>query len=193
MLYFFDTEFLDDGDRIDLISIGLVAEDGRELYACSLDAQLHRCHGNSHDGESDDWMLKNVMAKLPGYADPAWMYKRQIRTAVLDFMLASRGRGEWGSADPHPERPTIDGKKPEIWGYYSSYDWVAFCQLFGRMIDLPPQLPKFCRDLKQLSVDLGSPEHPPKPSGAHNALEDARWNKELYELLMAKKLEKESR
>ena len=35
MRIFYDTEFLDDGKTIDLISIGMVAEDGRELYAVS--------------------------------------------------------------------------------------------------------------------------------------------------------------
>ena len=33
MRYFYDTEFLEDGETIDLISIGIVAEDGREYYA----------------------------------------------------------------------------------------------------------------------------------------------------------------
>ena len=33
--YFFDTEFYEDGKTIDLISIGIVAEDGREFYAVS--------------------------------------------------------------------------------------------------------------------------------------------------------------
>lgn len=42
MRYFFDTEFHEDGQTIDLISIGIVAEDGREFYAVSRDAQLHR-------------------------------------------------------------------------------------------------------------------------------------------------------
>src|SRR4051812_11038169 len=33
MKYFYDTEFLEDGQTIELISIGIVAEDGREYYA----------------------------------------------------------------------------------------------------------------------------------------------------------------
>lgn len=33
MKYFLDTEFHEDGKTIDLISIGIVAEDGREYYA----------------------------------------------------------------------------------------------------------------------------------------------------------------
>ena len=36
MRIFYDTEFLEDGKTIDLISIGMVAEDGREYYAVVL-------------------------------------------------------------------------------------------------------------------------------------------------------------
>ena len=31
MRYFYDTEFIEDGTTIELVSIGVVAEDGREL------------------------------------------------------------------------------------------------------------------------------------------------------------------
>lgn len=33
MRIYYDCEFLEDGNTIDLISMGMVAEDGRELYA----------------------------------------------------------------------------------------------------------------------------------------------------------------
>ena len=36
MKYFYDTEFIEDGSTIELISIGVVAEDGREYYAVSV-------------------------------------------------------------------------------------------------------------------------------------------------------------
>lgn len=35
--YFYDTEFIEDGQTIELVSIGIVAEDGREYYAVSTD------------------------------------------------------------------------------------------------------------------------------------------------------------
>ena len=35
MRYFYDTEFIDNGRTIELISIGVAAEDGREYYAIS--------------------------------------------------------------------------------------------------------------------------------------------------------------
>lgn len=39
--------------------------------------------------------------------------------------------------------------KIEFYGYYSDYDWVCFCWLFGRMVDLPKGFPMYCIDLKQ--------------------------------------------
>lgn len=178
MLYFMDSEFHEDGKTIDLISIGIVAEDGRELYACSLDAELHRC---------GEWLKDNVLRQLPPYSSSAWMRRNEIKLAVLDFVLAPLPFQP--GAATH-ERATRDGKKIEFFAYYADYDWVAFCQLFGRMIDLPPQFPQWCRDLKQLSSALGNPKHPPQEKGEHNALEDARWNRDLYKYLMELRGEK---
>ncbi len=39
---------------------------------------------------------------------------------------------------------------PEFYAYYADYDWVVFCWLFGKMIDLPEGFPMYCRDLKQV-------------------------------------------
>jgi 3' exoribonuclease, RNase T-like len=39
---FYDTEFIEDGRTIDLISIGMVAEDGREYYAVNRDMIVRR-------------------------------------------------------------------------------------------------------------------------------------------------------
>jgi hypothetical protein len=154
MKYFIDTEFYEDGTTIDLISIAIVADDGREFYACSQEAQLHRV---------SDWVRENVLPTLPPYGDPAWMTREMMRRAIRAFILK--------------------GEKPAFWAYYADYDWVVLCQLFGTMMDLPEDFPKFCMDLKQLSVSVGNPKHPPSPQGEHNALEDARWNRDLYKFL----------
>lgn len=156
MREFLDTEFDEDGKTIELISIALVAEDGREFYACSTEVDLTRV---------SPWVRDNVLPHLPPVGDPRWMPRAQIRDGVRRHIETSL-------------------TKPEFWAYYADYDWVAFCQLFGRMIDLPKGWPMFCRDLKQLSVDVGSPRHPAQDGQAHNALEDARWNKKLYDYLM---------
>jgi hypothetical protein len=55
MRYFFDTEFIEDGKTIDLISIGIVAEDGRELYLIS----------NEYDeSKASDWVKENVLKHI---------------------------------------------------------------------------------------------------------------------------------
>jgi len=153
--YFFDTEFQDDGDTIDLISIGIVSENRREFYAVSTEARLHRC---------EPWLREHVLPQLPPYSDPSWMTRAQIKEGIMRFIG--------------------DDRMPQFYAYYADYDWVAFCHLFGKMIDLPHFFPKFCMDLKQISEMVGSPTHPKQAKGEHNALDDARWNRDLHDFLM---------
>lgn len=42
-----------------------------------------------------------------------------------------------------------DRANTQFYAYYADYDWVAFCWLFGKMIDLPKGFPMYCIDLKQ--------------------------------------------
>jgi hypothetical protein len=152
MRYWFDTEFIERPCTIDLVSIGIVAEDGRELYAESHETDWK---------QADDWLLTNVKAHLRGPA----MSREDIRDNVLRFVG--------------------DDQAPEFWAYYADYDWVVFCWLFGRMIDLPKGFPMFCRDIKQWAVDLGNPKLPDQDGTEHHALADARWNREAWEFLKA--------
>ncbi len=158
MRYFIDTEFIESGAHhpIDLLSIGMVADDGRELYLESDEANREL---------ANDWVKANVFPHLNGPS----VSLTCIRDMIVDFC----DQEKYG--------------KPEFWGYYSDYDWVVFCQIFGKMIDLPKGWPMFCRDLKQLCVDLGNPELPKQDSAEHNALNDARWNKTAFEFLTKRK------
>jgi hypothetical protein len=150
MKFWFDTEFLEDGKTIDLISIGIVAEDGREYYAETLTARTL--------ADSTEWLRSNVLPHLRGRE--AEKTRTDMSFEIVRFM----------------------GSRPEIWAYYADYDWVALCQIYGRMIDLPKGWPMFCRDVKQLCVSLGDPKLP-KQNGAHDALADARWTKDAWEFL----------
>lgn len=87
----------------------------------------------------------------------------------------------------------------EFYAYYADYDWVVFCWLFGKMKNLPKGFPMYCRDLKQIfdekedllrlpppnhqHIDLKAHSHYPKQETEHNALDDAKWNKKLYEFI----------
>jgi hypothetical protein len=168
MKYFLDTEFIEDGKTIDLISIGIVAEDGREFYAEVNDADLSK---------ASDWVKENVLPHL-------WSRREDKRDANRWTRDGGKGgllyRGEL-------KRDIVefigDDVKPEFWGYYADYDWVVFCQVFGTMMDLPKGFPMYCRDIKQLCDSLGNPKLPEQGKGEHHALADARWNKKAYQFL----------
>jgi hypothetical protein len=157
--YYLDTEFYEDGKTIDLISIGIVCEDGREFYAANSDAELHRV---------SPWVRDNVLPHLSTYGSPEWKTRAEIRDSVVAFIA------------PVDEY----SPKTQVWGYYADYDWVVFCQLFGTMMDLPKYMPKYCMDLKQLAVERGDPRLPKQEKDEHHALMDARWNKRAHAFLM---------
>jgi hypothetical protein len=155
MRIWFDTEFFEDGRTIQLISIGMVREDGAEFYAETEVADVL--------ASSSDWLRDNVRPHLRG--DSAQMPRPKLAKAVLDFV----------------------GEKPEFWAYYADYDWVALCQLYGRMIDLPKGWPMFCRDVKQLCMDLGNPTLPEQTGTEHHALADAIWTRKAWDFLQIKR------
>jgi hypothetical protein len=159
MRYFHDTEFDEDGKTINLISIGIVAEDGREFYACNTAADERWVR---------PWVRDNVFPHLPPRADTAWMTRGGIREGIENFIAAGHSR-------------------PEFWCYYGASDWVVFYQLWGRLLDMPKGYPKWFRELKQLAVDVDDPDLNtlvPKPPNAHHALADARWNRDVYNALI---------
>jgi hypothetical protein len=52
MKYFYDTEFIDDGHTTNLISIGIVTEDGHEYPAASSEFPKHKLLANRWLAES---------------------------------------------------------------------------------------------------------------------------------------------
>ena len=215
MKYFLDQEFIEGFHKplfgkkrhfIDLISIGIVCEDGREYYAISNEFRTK---------DADDWVKSNVITKLESkstfraglltptmrLSGPIWKSNEQIKYDLLTF---------FGCYQDHLFWRAIPGA--EIYGYYSDYDWVLFCSLFGRMIDLPKGFPMYCIDLKQVldekvnklsNSDFFTEFHKkqtlsfeeklnliktknvkyPQQTNEHNALADAKWNYELYTFL----------
>jgi len=151
---FYDTEFLEDGKTIDLISIGMVNELGEEYYAVNEDMPMDRIVDH-------EWLMENVMPHLPTLNDSCIKPARQIAEEVKEFITR------------HPD--------PRLWAWYGAYDHVVMCQLFGTMVGLHDTgIPMWTNDLRQL-ID-GMPVRLPKQeSTKHNALEDAKWVKSSYE------------
>lgn len=175
MKVWYDSEFLEESGHVDVISMGFVREDGRELYFVlnSFDTLKVARH---------DWLMKNVMTSIPHQEYTS--HVTGLGTPVKDLLITDdenlMSRGAARLAIMH----FVSDIWPEFWAWYGAYDHVALCSLFGRMVDLPGRFPMFTHDLKQLHKELGSPAMPKQPSGLHNALEDARFNVERYKYLM---------
>jgi|SRR2546421_411847 len=192
MRYWLDCEFIEDGKTIDLISIGIVSEDGRELYLQSVEFD---------ESKASPWVQEHVLSSLLvcphmsgncrglyAHRDVGgqcafrridnnqiigactacpWRTRGQIKNEILAFMdVANYG-------------------KPELHGWCAGYDFVALCQLFGTMMDVPQGYPHYMRDLQQELDHIGLTDEdlPPQKGTAHNALEDARHIMKLWKWL----------
>lgn len=173
----YDFEFLENGRTIELISIGMVCDDGREYYAVNRDMPVRRIRKHK-------WLMENVVPSLPkaqgdrrltmpkrwlfDYADLSVKPRKRIAAEVAAFIQAT-GDPEAGANDV------------ELWANYGAYDHVALCQLWGPMIDLAPGVPMFTNDIQQEArrLGIGWDELPKQESGEHNALADARHNQTI--------------
>lgn len=264
MKYFIDTEFHEGFHKpllfgmnrhfIDLISIGIVDENGRGFYAISNEFDI-KAAWNSYQIEGTDildlpgvnrsykkvyWLRENVLRPIFEELVEKWAqeeYKAsQLRTTTgYDFPMPFNLKNfkkvinKYGKPNKQISEEIEQFCKPnktkaisygvdaiignidpniEFYGYYCDYDWVAFCALFGKMIDLPEGLPMYCKDLKQMldekiihpsfesknTVVINAPiderlkyiklsPNYPKQTDEHNALADAKWNRKLYDFI----------
>lgn len=172
--YFYDCEFIEDGKTIDLISIGMVCEDGREFYAVSNEFDMDKLLQNS-------WLVDNVLPSLPRLGFPGKpkvvgsnvMSRARIRQLLAKFMNVKHSH----------EYPI------QLWAYYGAYDHIALCQLWGKMIELPEGIPMFTNDIMQAysqHVAYTASDNfklPTQQDGLHNALADARHVREMWKAL----------
>lgn len=164
----YDLEFLEDGRTIELISIGMVCDDGREYYAVNREMPVRRIRKHP-------WLMENVVPHLPKghgdqrihmpkrwlfhYADHRVKHRKTIATEVAEFIRAA-------------------GPDVQLWANYGAYDHVALAQLWGPMVALPDGVPMFTNDIQQEARRLGITwdQLPQQEFGEHNALADARHN-----------------
>lgn len=174
MRVFYDAEFNERGRElpIQLVSIGFVAEDGRELYLINEECLSSVLRS--------PWLLLNVVPSLP------------IRNDISGPNFIA----EWDRE--HPDYPHVRSMEAigqymqafltstpdlELWAYYGAYDHVVMAQVFGAMPDLPSGVPMWTHELMQLIEAHPDVELPPQPVLSHHAMSDARWNRDAYEVL----------
>lgn len=184
MKIFFDTEFQERKTRaLDFISIGMVREDGQELYGVSHEIEFFKEAGV-------DWMLVEASAVSP------WVNENVGKHILKEYP-------EYPLVSLHEITEFCDGS-PEFWADWASYDWVTLCQLFGTMMDLPKGWPMFCHDLQQLlnggviypddcteegvtwKCQLAVKVPQQDPATLHHALHDARHLKAQYDFIQSR-------
>jgi len=207
MKFFIDTEFHEykktvsfifkanqHFDTIDLISIGIIADSGKEYYAISKDFDVDAAWDNL-------WLRDNVLRKIYSQlVSMEGMYAKTYHPGLMEFtpkglswLLDSHGKTKEQIAFDIKEFVSLnsDEQPIEFVGYYSDYDWVVFCWLFGRMIDLPHGFPMFCIDTKQMlderRLDQKWKDEVCPIENEHDALEDAKWTRKLYHSIQSHK------
>lgn len=236
-----DTEFLEGPQKqtilgiivgnskptIDLISIGIVSEDGREYYAISKDFNLKEAW-NRYDEIKDGF---RDFGLTPNYKKVYWIRENVLKPIYYElinkdvnfhnydqfftYKAFKRLINKYGKTNKEiaediiefAQGDPVERNNPIFYTYYGAYDWVVFCWIFGKMLDLPRGFPMFSKDLKVMLDDKVSvtgifiglknkdnsfkarldfikklPNYP-KQNNEHNALDDAKWNKKLYEFL----------
>lgn len=183
MKYWLDTEFLNRGagHPIDLISIGIVAEDNREYYGINVEAPLGVM-------VRDGWVRQNLWPTLPlipwqevgaiGVAD--WDHEHD------DIPFVKQIEGEDGLREEVYQFLIAEGE-PEIWGSYSGFDYVVLSQLFGSFNDRRPLMPKLIYDIQQVLqpsletfTKTAGATRPRQVGARHHALEDARHTRDTF-------------
>jgi hypothetical protein len=164
MRYWYDWEFDENGQTIKPISLGMVAEDGRELYLVNESYFKQMEKGLV---KPNPWVIENVIKKISPEARN--FYGRALNNfgeIVLKF-ISDNGK--------YRERYEV-----ELWGHFAAYDHVALAQLFGPMINLPKPIPMFTNDDMTIR-GLQEPPFRPADMPEHDALMDAKFQKLQWE------------
>jgi hypothetical protein len=160
-VYTIDFEFIEDNFYLEIISIGIVSEDGRELYRCLL---------HSDYSEASSWVKDNVIPHLPkedaidGLGDAIWVRLEDLAHEINHFFK--------------------DDEHPIIYADYGGFDYVCFCWVFGSMMKLPSKFEMFFRELRVSCIELGIKDSDvPQIGTLHSAIDDAKWNMALLKLI----------
>ena len=182
MNMYFDTEFTGLRKNTQLISIGLISEDGKEFYAefASINTEL-----------LDDWIIENVLMNTAKYGE---VNETDIVVNESDYHFGTREEiqeelKEWLS----------QFNEVQLVSDVCHYDMVLFIDIFGSAFDLPENVSPVCYDINQ---DIASYYEESQKNAfdrnredileekgitvvgqKHNSLYDARVIQQIYNVL----------
>ena len=182
MNLFFDCEFTGLHKDTTLISLGIVAEDGRKFYAEFTDYDRKQC---------DKWIRENVIDNLL-YNDSVTVYERP-RDEMDCYVKDKR---DWIVVALRDWLSQFDSI--QFVSDVCHYDFVLLIDLFGTAFDLPKNVSPVCHDIntdiaryygiseaeafdksrEEIVLELYEKEIPGKK---HNSLYDAEVIKAIYE------------
>lgn len=180
MRVFFDSEFTGLYQNAALISIGLVAENGKEFYAEFDDYDRPGAH------KPDQWVEDNVIKKL---------------TIKEDYLFHTLDNSSWkvkwntqNIADALSRWFIMlyeeSGGALEMWSDCLAYDWVLFCDMFGGAMHIPDCIYYIPMDIctlmkvKGVDPDISREEFVGMDGDKHNSLHDARVIRFCYNKLV---------
>lgn len=155
MRYFIDTEFIERGPHypIQLISIGIVCEDGREFYAES----------SEYDKDSaSNWVRENVFPRLVAKVPVSL---KEMANKIFDFISCTGQPPQFWAYYADYDWVVFC----QIFGSMVDLPtgWPMYCRDIKQWyddLDNPPRLPSH-------------------GDGEHNALDNARWNMRAWKVL----------
>jgi hypothetical protein len=166
--FHYDFEFKEDGVTIEPISLGMVDDNGHELYLIHRPA-INNFRKRKTKGildQTDLWLQENVFNHITFEDEDIFgcNSKAEMATKVYSFIT-----------DYNP-----GNQSAELWGYFAAYDHVCLSQLFGRMIDLPYPMPMFTNELMTIRNGRSKPARPTSLP-EHHSLMDAKYQKMIYD------------
>ncbi|MEX3710871.1 3'-5' exoribonuclease [Cytobacillus horneckiae] len=189
MKLFLDSEFTGLHKNTTLISLGLVAENGKSFYAEFTDYDVNQL---------DDWLVENIIDDLVFiHTTKEKFYGIDKYNNVIETNV--NGDKEYIVKELVEWLNQFDDI--EIWSDCLAYDWVLFNDLFGHAFNLPKNIYYIPFDIctlfkvRGIDPDISREEFSGyKGNGGltdykHNALHDARVIKACYEKLMNIKVE----
>jgi len=156
MRYYFDTEFIENGRAHfpEIISIGIVAEDGRELYLERSDVPWDL---------ASVWVLENVKPHLH-------LEQRKsiegMRLAILNFVADGYEKPEFWAFYADYDWVILCGLFGRMIDLPAG--WPMYCR------DLKQEADR---------LKAPRSKQPTQEGAEHNALADARWNKAMHDWL----------